>query len=361
MIANGPSRPNQDVEDEDGGRRHANDENRKGCQMSPSAPPDPANRAPAHAGFSSDVPPGADSSIDLFDFNDFTDFNGESGSIDLSCMNSPIIGTLADAVSSIAPGPLPALPQPPNTPACVPSTTQAAVAVHESPSPLTARGSRLSTPRPPLEPTRPGGGCQCLTSLAGILERLGRYRLGDKPKTASNLDCLLFCLGSGVSACNKALSCKTCDACEEHSILLATIAKQLAHVCNDLCGCLLVHQHKVKAAAGSSETTSTSTSTSPPSPPFPGDPGSGDPAPESESETLVDGDISFGRYRIQGAEMRLRLIQNLMALHMTDLLALLEKLTQRIGQVDGATGMLADAKNTTYTAHWMLQRLRSEP
>lgn len=243
-----------------------------------------------------------------------------------------------------------------------------------SPSPLTPADSVLPSRRTSLGPTRPAGGCQCLTTLAAVLERLGRYRLGDKPKTATNLDCLLFCLGSGVSACNKVLSCKTCNACQEHSILLATIAKQLAHVCNDLCGCMLVHQHKVRSSAAntdapSASTATTSTSTSVPSPTFlPGDPttSSGNPQQqqpdaEADAESLVDGEISFGRYQIQGVEMRLRLIQNLMALHMTDLLTLLDQLSQRIGQVDGATGMLTDARKTAYTAHWMLQRLQSEP
>lgn len=237
-----------------------------------------------------------------------------------------------------------------------------------SPSPLTPADSVLPSRRTSLGPTRPAGGCQCLTTLAAVLERLGRYRLGDKPKTATNLDCLLFCLGSGVSACNKVLSCKTCNACHEHSILLATIAKQLAHVCNDLCGCMLVHQHKVRSSAAantdapSASTATTSTSTSVPSPTFlPGDPTSSGGNPQQpEAEALVDGEISFGRYQIQGVEMRLRLIQNLMALHMTDLLALLDQLSQRIGQVDGATGMLTDARKTAYTAHWMLQRLQSE-
>lgn len=221
---------------------------------------------------------------------------------------------------------------------------------------MTTPDSALSSRRTSLGITRPAGGCQCLTTLAAVLERLGRYRLGDKPKTANSLDCLLFCLGSGVSACNNVLSCKLCNACQEYSILLATIAKQLAHVCNDLCGCLLVHQHKVRSAAN---TEAPSTSTSVPSHTFPGDPSS-EKRQQPEPDALVDGEISFGRYQIQGAEMRLRLIQNLMALRMIDFLALLDQLSQRIGQVDGATGMLTDARKTACTAHWMLQRLQSE-
>ncbi|KAK2601499.1 hypothetical protein N8I77_010946 [Diaporthe amygdali] len=352
---NGPSRRRRDGENGVGTRPDGNDWNREGRRTSPSAPPDSTKSASARLGSSSDAPASTDWSSDFFDFNDFTNLNGESPTFSLGSINSLVDGTPINAIFNMAPGPLPAHSQPPNTAASARSTSSTTVSVPESPSALTAHDSVLSSRRPSLGLTCPGSGCQCLTTLAGILERLGRFRLGDKPKTASNLDCLLFCLGSGVSACNKVLGCKICNACQEHSILLATIAKQLAHVCNDLCGCILVHQHKIRLAA-KTEAPSTSSSSSS----FPGDPSSGYPQPETEGETLVDGEISFGRYQIQGVEMRLRLIQNLMSLHMKDLLALLDQLLQRIGQVDGATGVLTEARKTAYTAHWMLQRLQSQ-
>ncbi|KAG6366024.1 hypothetical protein INS49_000200 [Diaporthe citri] len=336
---NGPSRRSRDAEDGDGRRPDING--------SSSAPPDSTKTASAHIGHPSDGPPSTDWSGDLFGFDDFTDLNGaESPSFGLSSMNSPVDGTLSNSGFSTTPGPVPSLSQPPNTSARAPSTTSASLSVPEDPSPLTAQDQEICFPR--LGLTRPGGGCQCLTTLAGILERLGRYRLGDKPKTDKNLDCLLFCLGTGVDACKKVLSCKVCNACQEHSILLATIAERLPHICNDLCGCLLVHQHKVRAAANTG------------APQLPGDPSGGNPQRESEGElTLVDGEISFGRYKIQGAEMHLRLIQNLMALYMTDLLAVLDQLYQRIGQVDGTVGMLDEAREMATTAEWMLQQLRS--
>lgn len=266
-----------------------------------------------------------------FDFNDLAHLNGyPPGFGDIS----PALladGAPAETVTgAISPGQLLAVSRPPDPPTCAPSTTSAP-----------------ASQRTGLGLNHPGDGCRCLTTLVAILERLGRYRLGDKPKAASNLDCLLFCLGSGVGACDKVLSCKACDACKENPILLATIAEQLACVCNDLCGCLLVHQHKVRSAANTGE------------PSAPGDPGGGDPQ-QPEADALVDGDISFGRYQIHGVEMRLRLIQNLLALHMTDFLALLDQMAQRTGRVDGAAGMLTDARKTAITANWMLQRLQSE-
>ncbi|KAK7734186.1 hypothetical protein SLS63_004471 [Diaporthe eres] len=291
VDVNGPSRRSWDAENGGGRRADIND--------SSPAPPDSTKTASAHVGHPSDAPPSTDWSSELFGFDDFTDLTGESTSFGLSNMNSPADGTLSN--------------------------------------------SGLS------------GGCQCLTTLAGILERLGRYRLGDKPKNDKNLDCLLFCLGTGVDACKKVLSCKVCNACQEHSILLATIAERLPHICNDLCGCLLVHQHQVRAAANTGALSESSASSS-----LSGDPSGGNPQRESEGElTLVDGEISFGRYKIQGAEMRLRLIQNLMALYMTDLLAVLDQMYQRIGQVDGTVGMLDEAREMATTAQWMLQQLRS--
>ncbi|KAL2280536.1 hypothetical protein FJTKL_12511 [Diaporthe vaccinii] len=351
VDVNGPSRRSWDAENGDGRRADVNN--------SSPAPPDSTKTAPAHIGHPSDAPPSTDWSSELFGFDDFTDLNGESTSFGLSSMNSPVDGTLSNSGFSTTPGPAPGLsqpqpqPQPPNTSTRAPSTSSAALSVPEDPSPLTAQDSEICFPR--LGLTRPGGGCQCLTTLAGILERLGRYRLGDKPKNDKNLDCLLFCLGTGVDACKKVLSCKVCNACQEHSILLATIAERLPHICNDLCGCLLVHQHQVRAAANTGALSESSASSS-----LSGDPSGGNPQRESEGElTLVDGEISFGRYKIQGAEMRLRLIQNLMALYMTDLLAVLDQMYQRIGQVDGTVGMLDEAREMATTAQWMLQQLRS--
>lgn len=342
---NGPSQRRRDTEDGDGRRPDVND--------SSSAGPDPTKTASAHTGHHSDAPPSTDWSSDLFGFDDFTDLNGESPSFGLSSMSSPVDDTLGNSGFSTASGPLPNLSQPPNTSARAPATTSATLSMPENRSPLTAQDPEICFPR--LGLTRPGGGCQCLTTLAGILERLGRYRLGDKPKTDQNLDCLLFCLGTGVDACKKVLSCKVCNACQEHSILLATIAERLPHICNDLCGCLLVHQHKVRAAANTGALSESSTS-----PSLAGDQGSGNSQRENEGElTLVDGEISFGRYKIQGAEMRLRLIQNLMALYMTDLLAVLDQMFQRIGQVAGTVGMLDEAREMAITAQWMLQQLRS--
>lgn len=326
--------------------------------MSPSALPDSTQGASTRTESSLDAPPSNDWCRDLLDFNDFTDLNGGSPSFGLGSMNSPVDEALVNI--GMTPEHLSALSQPPRTctPARAPSTSSAAAAVSVpgSPSPLTAHDPVLHSPRTSTGLNRSGGGCQCLANLASILERLGRYRLGDKPKTDNNLDCLLFCLGSGVSTCNKTLSCKVCDACQDHSILLATIAEQLGHICNDLCGCLLAHQHKARAAANIA-----ARSDSPPPPLSPADASSGNPQSETEGDKLVGGKISFGRYHIQGADMRLRLIQNLMALHMTDLLALMDQLTQRVGQVDGATGMLTEARKIAHTAHWMLERLRSEP
>lgn len=325
--------------------------------MSPSTLQGSTQGASTRTEASLDAPPSNDWCRDLLDFNDFTDLNGGSPSFGLGSMNSPVDEALVNI--GMTPEHVSALSQPPSTctPARAPSTSSAAAAVSvpDSPSPLTAHDSVLRSPRTSTGLNRPDGCCQCLANLASILERLGRYRLGDKPKTDNNLDCLLYCLGSGVSTCNKTLSCKVCDACQDHSILLATIAEQLGHICNDLCGCLLVHQHKARAA------NTEAPSDSPPPPLSPADASRRNPRPETEGDELVGGEISFGRYHIQGADMRLRLIQNLMALHMTDLLALLDQLTQRIGQVDGATGMLTEARKIAHTAHWMLQRLRSEP
>ncbi|KUI72653.1 hypothetical protein VM1G_08242 [Cytospora mali] len=367
------------------GRQHqrANGRNRDRPQTPPSA-----TSVSAPGGSSSrltpttDAPPSTSWSSDLFDFNDFTDTNGDSpnfmaqleGLGGLDRTNSIADSSLVNAIFNMTPEPLPPLTQPPDLPA--PSIRSASVSVPEDPLGLTSQKSRPRPPQasPPPRTSSTGGdgtggcsSCKCLPDLAGILERLGRYRLGEgKPKAANNLDCLLFCLGTGVSTCKKVLSCARCDACQEHSILIATIAQQLTHVCNDLCACILVHQHKAKTASSSStnnnnnnnnnNTTAPSPSSSPSSLPS----GAAAAGGEDEEEALVDGEISFGRYQIQGVEMRLRLVQNLMALHMTDLMALLGQLWQRMGHVQGASGMLTEARKTAHTAHWMLQRMRAE-
>lgn len=366
----------QDAENGDARWQDANEWNRQGCRTSSSVVPESAKSISARPGSPSDAPPRADWSTgsDWLDFNDFTDLNGEAPIPDLS---SPILlddRAPVDAALGLVTEKLPPVPSQPSNVAARESSTpsgSAGVSLLVSPSPLNTTGSTLPSQQTSLGLIRAGegggGGCQCLTTLAAVLERLGRYRLGHKPKTADNLDCLLFCLGSGVGACNKVLLCKTCDACKEHSILLATIAKQLAHVCNDLCGCLMAHQHKARSAANAEgPSTSAPTSISVPTPTVPGNHPRSEIAQqagteaEAEAGVLGDGGISFGRYQIQGAEMRLRLIQNLMALHMTDLLALLDTLSQLIGQVDGANGMLTDARKTACTARWMLQQLQSE-
>lgn len=323
---------------------------------SSAAPPDWTKDAAAH-GHHSDAPPITDWSSELFGSNDFTGINEESTSFGLNSTDSPAFGTLSDFGLSATPGHAPSLfqPQPPGKSTNVPSTSSAALSIPEDTVPLTSQESEICFPR--LGTTRPGGGCQCLTTLAGILERLGRYRLGDKPKSDKILDCLLFSLGTGVDACKKVLSCKDCNACQEHSILLATIAERLPHICNDLCGCLLVHQHQLRAAIGTG-----ALSESPASSSFSGDRSGGNPHREKEGQlTLVDGEnsSSFGRYKAQAAQIRLRLIKNLMALYMTDFFAVLEQMFQRIGQVDGTVGMLDQSREMATTAQWMLQQLRS--
>lgn len=337
VDSDGPVLPSRSAENGDTTRWNVNDWNRERQQTSPSAT-------------SPDALPsdGNDWSSSLFDVHNLPDLSGLSPTLGLGSTDSPIDRAPVGAVSNTVPEPLPALSQ---------ITPAAAMSVPGSPSLTITRHSGLRSPHPSLAPNCPGHGCHCPTNLAVILERLGRYRLGDKPKTANNLDCLLFCLGSGVSACDKAISCKMCSACQDHSILLATIARQLSHICNDLCGCILVYQHKVREAANTEPPAESSPLIS-----FTEDPSSGNPQSEADGERLaVEGDeISFGRYQIQGVQMRLRLIINLTALHMTDLLALLSQLSQRLGQVDGATAMLTDAQKTAHTADWMLQRLRDE-
>lgn len=358
VDVNGPSRPSLNAENGGGRWTDIND--------SSPAPPDSAKTASesAQIGHPSDAPPSTDWPSELFAFNDFTEFDGEPASFGLSNINSPVDGTVRNSgFSTTTPGPVPSLsqPQPPNTSARAPSISTAALSVPGDPSPLISKDSEICYPR--LGLTRPGGGCQCLTNLAGILERLGRYRLGDKPKNDKNLDCLLFCLSTGVDTCKKVLSCKVCNACQEHSILLATIAERLPHICNDLCGCLLVHQHQVRAAANTGALSESSASSSLSRDLSGGNTqgqGQGQGEGEGEGELgLVDGEISFGRYRVQAAEMRLRLIQNLMALYMTDLLSVLDRIFQRIGQVDGTVSLLDEAREMAKTAHWMLQQLRS--
>ncbi|KAK3315924.1 hypothetical protein B0H66DRAFT_640848 [Apodospora peruviana] len=263
--------------------------------------------------------------------------------------------------------------------------------------------------------------CACLGALAQLLEHMDvgggggvssdDDAAGRRRRRTEDLDTLLMCLARGTRTCSEVLACTHCNACADNSMLVATIAQQLGSAARKASSRLLLptwrhhqeqqqlrllseqqNQNQSHERITSTRTCSSSSSSSTHS------------SQEStrvnrtfklmmttdsgrrqrtarrvisdnnhgSSTTTVDDDdddddddsgysslpaVSVGRYRIEAPETRLRLISDLVLLHIADFEALLNSLRERVGAGRGAYKLLAEEEYRVAKVGWMIQQV----
>lgn len=186
-----------------------------------------------------------------------------------------------------------------------------------------------------------GSSCQCVGSLARALENIGG--LATCPH-GREIDTLLTCLGIGMETCRGVLACSRCTTYRDSSMLVATVTRQLSSILSDACRYL--------SERGADSISSSSASSG----------GSGGDKLQQlavvaePSEGLV---ISVGRYRIDNTRIRLKIVQNLVILHIKELRALVNQIKERGGQKMVASTMVLDAEEQVHKA-WMMQCLMGD-
>lgn len=143
--------------------------------------------------------------------------------------------------------------------------------------------------------------CGCLLSMLQTLEELGT--LTSANETVASSDTLFLYLERGIDKCNTMLSCVTCDTNVSNSILVVTIANQLATVLTEL-----VHRFV-----------------------------------QCHPRDTVPTVFQFGRYSVKQTTMRTRLLKSMIELHVKDLNQLVARLEDSMAGQPGL--LLDDAKN----------------
>ncbi|RAL05408.1 Zn(II)2Cys6 transcription factor domain-containing protein [Aspergillus ibericus CBS 121593] len=167
--------------------------------------------------------------------------------------------------------------------------------------------------------------CTCVQSLANTLEEVAGDNTRSRTDNSDRSDYLLMSMHHGVGACNRVLACTDCTVCTSNSILLVTVAQQLATRSMDLCDLLLALQDKPK------------------------------PVIPDELPDLKIGGVFVGRYQVQIAAVCRELVHTVAEIHFRDLRQLLECLSDRIVKKSKAARMLADATEEAKKAYCILE------
>lgn len=183
--------------------------------------------------------------------------------------------------------------------------------------------------------TNSSSDCECVSMLANVLENLGALADGGGGEWSGSMECLLLGLGQGVDICSGVVMCEKCNICHDKSMLVATVSQQLGDVASEICRRLLAdQQQQSKAGASNIQTDETS---------------------------LISGmDICFGRYRVSATEMRVRLVRDLVAMHVKWFQVLLNHLSRVMDKRLRASKLLAEASENAQKAGWIIGQLRCE-
>lgn len=160
--------------------------------------------------------------------------------------------------------------------------------------------------------------CNCLSNLVELLEKLGVQQVD-----SGGVDIQLLCLGSAVRTCQETISCGRCSTDSQNSILLATIAQSLVTIAEEI-GRLCLGQPREVV------------------------PSRAEPLGWENGSTgeVLDGAIWVGRYRIESSEKRFKLVQELGAMHLTELRQLLHLMKNKLASNRLALQQVAAAEET---------------
>ncbi|KAL8727340.1 MAG: hypothetical protein Q9166_006108 [cf. Caloplaca sp. 2 TL-2023] len=166
----------------------------------------------------------------------------------------------------------------------------------------------------------PSRGCECIRSLADVLQKISGDG-GSDIDEVDRFDVLLVYLRDGVETYKQGLPCKHCTVHTTNSMFVITIIQQLATISQDLCRQLLTYQQKVKT---------TSTVDVPP--------------------LLLNADIYVGKYQVRAKALRLRFLFPIVRMYLKDLKQLLEHLRKDIKKGMKAFKLLNAAAHVVQTA-----------
>ncbi|QYS92604.1 hypothetical protein H0G86_000015 [Trichoderma simmonsii] len=170
-----------------------------------------------------------------------------------------------------------------------------------------------------------GEHCQCIRSLADMLQRIG----GD----GGDIDDLLAYLSDGIETCQKTLACGLCSICTNNSMLVAAIMQQLAAIAQDLQRQLLAYVHNVDNMSSTSSTafsspTATSTIVN---------------SIEVDIGTAPTVDICIGKYQVRATKLHIKSVLLIGNMHLRDLQQLLAQMREEVVSGTRAAILLREA------------------
>jgi hypothetical protein len=148
----------------------------------------------------------------------------------------------------------------------------------------------------------------------------------------TGIDTLLMCLGRGTKICSDVLACVNCNAFVVNAMLFATIAQQLVSLAKKVSSRLLLAHHEGPECDANN-------------------------GKSHGAAEMCDGEITFGRYKIELPEMKVRLVYTMVLLHIEDLQKILANIKERIWSKKGAWELLANAQSKAAQAYWIVQEL----
>lgn len=157
--------------------------------------------------------------------------------------------------------------------------------------------------------------CNCLHTMTQLLEET------ESTVESQGVDEFMMCLGRGMKLCESVLTCIHCNACVDNAMLFTSNAQQLVSTAQKVSSKLLLTHSAGRRRSDTNKLESYGVS-------------------EPEDDL-----ITFGRYRIEQPEMRIRLIYQMVLLHIEDLQQLLAKIKKGVGMKRKAQELLADAES----------------
>ncbi|KAI2628547.1 hypothetical protein GGR54DRAFT_636265 [Hypoxylon sp. NC1633] len=203
----------------------------------------------------------------------------------------------------------------------VPGTVDSTTGLLTAPPTRTQSGQGLSSSlsseplNTPMTSSTSSSGqkCGCLCALLTIFEETGVQVASNKDMPT---DCLFQCLQEGIQKCQAMLVCPDCDTSAKNPILLATLGNQLVVIAGEIVSRFT----------------------------------------QCQSRDTVPTVFQFGRYSIKCADMRTRLLRDMIALHVRDLYDLLDRSKLSIGNMQGPLSLLESAKLDVTKLHELLSQ-----
>lgn len=169
--------------------------------------------------------------------------------------------------------------------------------------------------------------CNCLHIMTQLLE--------DTESTVESLglDEIMMYLGRGTKICESVLACIHCNACVDNAMLFARNAQQLVSTAQKVSSKLLLTHQAGRRRSDINKWEGYS-------------------VPE-----IGDDPITFGRYTIEQPEMKIRLVYQMVLLHIEDLQQLLAKIKKGVGLKRKAEELLVDAEGNVAKLNRVIREL----